>query len=142
MSTENVPLLTRELAERTTVIQVYDGNGLSVLTVAARAALNAIQDGRAVVIDAQELAALRARVAELEAEQEKLIADIQTYVGITAEQNAENQALQARIDELMWEFCPNEMTPEQLAEWGKHQVPSTRDAGPSAFQGRTTRREE
>lgn len=59
MSTENVPLLTRELAERTTVIQVYDGNGLSVLTVAARAALNAIQDGRAVVIDADELAALR-----------------------------------------------------------------------------------
>jgi len=31
--------------------------------------------------------------------------------------------LQAKIDELMLEFCPNEMTPEQLAEWGRNQRP-------------------
>ena len=30
---------------------------------------------------------------------------------------------QARIDELMLEYCPDEMTPEQIEEWAKHQVP-------------------
>ena len=29
---------------------------------------------------------------------------------------------QARIDALMLEHCPDEMTPEQMAEWSKHQV--------------------
>ena len=29
---------------------------------------------------------------------------------------------QARIDALMLEHCPDEMTPEQMAEWAKHQV--------------------
>lgn len=31
---------------------------------------------------------------------------------------------QAEIDRLMLEFCPNEMTPEQLANWAKHQRPA------------------
>ena len=35
--------------------------------------------------------------------------------------------LQAQIDRLMLEFCPAEMTPEQLKEWGKHQKPSKGD---------------
>lgn len=29
---------------------------------------------------------------------------------------------QAEIDALMIEYCPDEMTPEQLEEWGKHQL--------------------
>lgn len=29
---------------------------------------------------------------------------------------------QAKIDELMWEYCPSEMTPEQIAEYERHQV--------------------
>lgn len=29
---------------------------------------------------------------------------------------------QARIDRLMLEWCPDEMTPHQMAEWSKHQV--------------------
>lgn len=29
---------------------------------------------------------------------------------------------QARIDALMLEHCPDEMTVEQMAEWAKHQV--------------------
>jgi hypothetical protein len=33
------------------------------------------------------------------------------------------QALQARIDALMLEYCPKEMTAEQLEEWAKHQAP-------------------
>jgi len=32
-------------------------------------------------------------------------------------------AKQAEIDELMLEYCPNEMTEEQLAEYARHQVP-------------------
>lgn len=39
---------------------------------------------------------------------------------------ADNAAKQARIDALMLEYCPDEMTPEQLDEWGRNQV-ATRD---------------
>jgi len=28
---------------------------------------------------------------------------------------------QAKIDELMLEWCPDEMTPEQIEEWGRNQ---------------------
>jgi hypothetical protein len=31
-------------------------------------------------------------------------------------------AKQAKIDELMLEYCPDEMTDEQLAEYARHQV--------------------
>ena len=31
------------------------------------------------------------------------------------------QSKQAKIDALMLEYCPDEMTPEQIAEWEKHQ---------------------
>ena len=33
-------------------------------------------------------------------------------------------AKQALIDRLMLEYCPDEMTPEQLTEWAKHQRPA------------------
>lgn len=36
---------------------------------------------------------------------------------------AERDALQAKLDRLMLEYCPEEMTPEQLANWAKHQRP-------------------
>lgn len=36
----------------------------------------------------------------------------------------ECDARQAKIDALMMEHCPEEMTPEQTAEWARHQVPS------------------
>lgn len=39
--------------------------------------------------------------------------------------NKEKSALQAKIDALMLEFCPEEMTQEQIERWGKHQVIST-----------------
>jgi len=29
--------------------------------------------------------------------------------------------LQAKVDALMLEYCPDEMTPEQMDNWGKHQ---------------------
>jgi len=34
---------------------------------------------------------------------------------------AEVNAKQAQIDELMWEYCPDDMTSEQIAEYEKHQ---------------------
>jgi hypothetical protein len=39
--------------------------------------------------------------------------------------------LEARIDALMLEHCPGEMTPEQVAEWAKHQVPAEEAAQPA-----------
>lgn len=33
----------------------------------------------------------------------------------------ENTALQAQIDRLMLEYCPDEMTSEQMANWIAHQ---------------------
>lgn len=35
-----------------------------------------------------------------------------------------NCALQAKIDALMLEFCPEEMTQEQIERWGENQVVS------------------
>lgn len=37
---------------------------------------------------------------------------------------------QAKIDELMMEYCPEEMTEEQVQEWKKNQKPL--DTGPSS----------
>lgn len=34
-------------------------------------------------------------------------------------------AMQAKIDALMLEFCPDEMSKEQLENWAKHQQRST-----------------
>lgn len=41
-----------------------------------------------------------------------------------AELEREVAAKQARIDALMLEYCPDEMTPEQVAEWARHQRPA------------------
>lgn len=37
------------------------------------------------------------------------------------------RAKQAEIDRLMLEYCPDEMTPEQIAEWGANQKPITEE---------------
>ena len=34
-------------------------------------------------------------------------------------------ALQVQLDALMLEYCLDEMTPEQLASWGRHQRPAS-----------------
>lgn len=44
---------------------------------------------------------------------------------IESSKQKEIQRLQAKIDELMLEYCPDEMTPEQMAEWAKHQRVAT-----------------
>jgi hypothetical protein len=40
---------------------------------------------------------------------------------------------QATIDRLMLEYCPSEMSAEQMEEWGKHQRRATHTAGPVAL---------
>jgi hypothetical protein len=37
----------------------------------------------------------------------------------------EVEAAQAKIDALMLEYCPDEMTEDQVANWERHQVPAT-----------------
>ena len=37
----------------------------------------------------------------------------------------EIESLQAKIDSLMLEYCPNEMTKDQIDNWEKHQVKSS-----------------
>ena len=51
-----------------------------------------------------------ARVYELEAQ----VAELKLELGVK----------QARIDELMLEYCPDEMSQEQMDNWAKHQVPA------------------
>lgn len=40
---------------------------------------------------------------------------------------AATQACLARIDQLMFEYCPEEMTPEQIANYEAHQRPATKE---------------
>jgi len=44
------------------------------------------------------------------------------YPGCPIVLNQKVEYLQARIDELMLEYCPDEMTKEQMDEWAKHQI--------------------
>lgn len=41
--------------------------------------------------------------------------------GVTS--RALTERLEAKVDSLMLEYCPDEMTEEQKARWAKHQVP-------------------
>ena len=43
---------------------------------------------------------------------------------VALSQQPSTDALQCKIDNLMLEYCPDEMTKEQIENWGKHQVPS------------------
>lgn len=48
---------------------------------------------------------------------------------------------QSVIDALMLEYCPEEMTPEQLEEWSKHQVVSDYQPDKSAYTFATNTKE-
>lgn len=88
----------------------------------------------------QEIARLRDNIRELENE---LVADVHTCstacrktpaCAARADLREENErlraqvaALQAKVDALMLEFCPDEMTEEQKETWARHQQPARRD---------------
>lgn len=54
--------------------------------------------------------------------------------GALKELEAEVAAKQAKIDELMLEYCPDEMTPEQIEEWGRNQRPVAVSENPTHLQ--------
>ena len=53
-----------------------------------------------------------------------------------ASRDAEVAFLQSRIDELMLEYCPNEMTKDQLDNWAAHQRPVGESELPEAIRAR------
>lgn len=75
--------------------------------------------------NARELAAAieRERLANMRADQAEEARD-----AAQSATTAREAALQAKIDRLMLEYCPEEMTPEQIAEWKKHQMAATPEA--------------
>jgi len=83
------------------------------------------------IIEAQsdEIESLRQQLAALKSELKTIgnaIDDPRTDLTMTMseiiiEQKQQLAAAQARIDALMLEYCPDEMTKEQLVEWAKHQ---------------------
>lgn len=57
---------------------------------------------------------------------------IRAQIELVARLRAEIDAKQAKIDALMLEYCPDEMTPGQLANWSRHQrVAPTPEGMPS-----------
>lgn len=53
---------------------------------------------------------------------------VEDHIALMNENDELRRALgakQAEIDRLMLEYCPSEMTPEQIAEWGANQKPIT-----------------
>lgn len=46
------------------------------------------------------------------------------YVKMAKDLDRESESRQSKIDSLMFEFCPDEMTKEQVENWEKHQVVS------------------
>lgn len=78
------------------------------------------------VLYVQNLEKQIAAQKQLIAEQNRLNKERQEWALHTSEVirslNQQLAAKQAQIDELMLEYCPDEMTTEQLNEWAKHQV--------------------
>ena len=52
-----------------------------------------------------------------------LYAAIETDTASLKDALARIDHMQAKIDSLMLEFCPEDVTEEQLAEWARHQRP-------------------
>ena len=75
-----------------------------------------------------EEAASHARVCSGLAEQHKsdpvLFAALTDAAAIIRDLRSAVARVQARIGALMLEYCPDEMTPEQVAEWARHQRPA------------------
>lgn len=84
-----------------------------------------------------EIASLRKQLITAHVENEELsgqLADLKAYAATRADEMLaatlqlaaalkDADAKQAKIDELMLEFCPDYMTLDQIAEWAKHQKP-------------------
>lgn len=68
-----------------------------------------------------ELDSLARERDELLVENERLLAANRDCIDHFNAAMEDLAAAQAKIDSLMLEYCPDEMTPEQIENWGKHQ---------------------
>jgi uncharacterized coiled-coil protein SlyX len=96
--------------------------------------LGKVKSGDATMKDCEEMR-LNRRIAELEvtlgqrvkaadAMREVIVAkcgEVTSLEKQVAELGQQLAAKQAKIDALMFEYCPDEMTQEQIAEWGMNQ---------------------
>ncbi len=57
-----------------------------------------------------------------------------------AASRAEAEAKQAKIDALMLEYCPEDMTPEQYTNWLAHQIPDNSPETKAAIDAALTQR--
>ena len=73
-------------------------------------------------------------IAALEQSQTKFNAVCKSYNIALEAVNKDNDALQAKIDALMLEYCPGEMTPEQIENWGNNQVAVDESTLPDGFR--------
>lgn len=73
---------------------------------------------------ADEIRALAARCALLDATVADAIFALADRVEAVERDAASKQA---RIDALMLEYCPDEMTPDQREEWARHQKPAIKE---------------
>ena len=64
---------------------------------------------------------LRKQLAAVAKERDEIAAQARMLDRVVEERNDQLAAAQAQIDALMLEFCPEEMTKEQLDEWAKNQ---------------------
>ena len=72
-----------------------------------------------------EIAMLRQQLAAVAKERDEIAAQARMLDRAVEERNDQLAAKQAQIDALMLEYCPNEMTKEQLDEWARNQRPET-----------------
>ena len=68
-----------------------------------------------------EIVMLRQQLAAVSKERDEIAAQARMLDRAVEERNDQLAAKQAQIDALMLEFCPEEMTKEQLDEWAKNQ---------------------
>jgi hypothetical protein len=61
-------------------------------------------------------------IAKIERQSEALHADnLAATVDLLEQTRRERDALQAELDALMLEYCPGDMTPEQVENWKRNQ---------------------
>ena len=75
--------------------------------------------------DLPELSAARARIAELEQSAEYAWKTAKINDEARMEEMRKRDSVQAKLDAVMLEHCPDEMSKEQLEEWARHQQPVT-----------------
>ncbi len=126
--TDTFDAVLAEMREQATRWKMAEGNpNLAPSLSAVACAMNHNAD-RLAAAHAAEVAERDAVVRKANAQAEDF--ERRYYLAMDRAEAAERDARskQARIDALMLEYCPEEMTPEQVAEW-KGAIATTEQAG-------------